>query len=101
MKTYRSEAVVLADGVEYPCTANLEGGTEKVTAKSFADTSQVSGMTDWHGSIDLHSESAAYAVQQADDPQLRIDRTSNFVVTGGNLGTGVLEINGSGAIPFD
>lgn len=92
--------VVLADGAEYSCRATLQSSTEQVTGRTFTDTARLSGLTSWGGTIDLGDDGAAWAVQEADAPQLRIgDHASGFIVTGGNIGTGVLRIKGSGARP--
>ncbi|MFC8201690.1 hypothetical protein ACFUTV_40875 [Streptomyces sp. NPDC057298] len=94
--------VVLADEAEYSCRATLQSSTEQVSARTFTNTTRLPGLTNWSGTIDLGDDGAAWAVQEADEPRLRIgDRESGFTVPGGNVGTGVLRIKGSGTPPFD
>ncbi|MGW7196181.1 hypothetical protein [Streptomyces chryseus] len=102
MREFRGDAtVVLADGTEYLCQASLKAVTEHETATSFTGSEQVKGKTDWFGTISLGGQDAAFAVENDEDRQLRIQRTSRFITNGGDMATGVLDISGSGDVPFD
>ncbi|MGP3983615.1 hypothetical protein [Streptomyces sp. KR80] len=98
---YDGPAVVLADGVTYPCHATLQGRTPRGRFHAFGATSSARGIEDWGGVLNVEGEAAAWSVQDADDRRLRIgDREGAFNVVGGSLAFGELRIRGSGRAPF-
>ncbi|MET9411593.1 hypothetical protein ABZX90_38515 [Streptomyces sp. NPDC002935] len=102
MSTHEDDsATVVADGIEYPCHAKLRRITDQHESQAFATKASSEGLTSWGGTLTVQGD--AYAVYQAEDLQLRTNgRTGTFVIApGGNLGEGVLRINGNNAPPFD
>ncbi|TWP51263.1 hypothetical protein FKR81_16770 [Lentzea tibetensis] len=105
MADYNGRAVVLAGGVEYGCDATLnKGASHKTSAAAFGRVDVVGDLSDgWLGHLKLDGGAdAAWAVCEADDLWLRIDRDSSFTVANqGDLDRGELDINGNNPPPFD
>lgn len=101
MTNFDGEAIVLADGVVYPCHAKLRRWAPKELTQSFGGKGPAEGKPDWDGVLDVGSEDAAFAIRDADDTCLRIDdREGRFYVSDGDLQAGELEILGNDGAPF-
>lgn len=103
MGEYQGEVTVIADGVEYPATADLRSWGEQDEAKSSLPPEEAPGLTDWNGKIDIEAgEDGAWNVMDAEAHRLRMPdgRTGGFVVSRRYFGTGILLITGSGDPPF-
>jgi hypothetical protein len=99
------EAEVFAGGSTFRCRARLNHWKEHVQAASFMGRDSRPGLPDWNGTIyiegdtDSAIEAAAWAISDAEDARLCIDDFQGpFGVVGGDLGKGVLEISGHGAL---
>jgi hypothetical protein len=100
MGEYQGDVTVIADGAEYPATADLRSwGEEDAPLRP----EEAPGLTDWNGRIEIAAgEDEAWSVMDAEAHQLRMPdgRTSGFVVSRRYFGTGILLITGNGEPPF-
>ncbi|MEW2636130.1 hypothetical protein AB0903_31935 [Streptomyces sp. NPDC048389] len=101
MGEYQGDVTVIADGAEYPATADLRSWGEQEDSPPLPE--EAPGLTDWNGKIEiLAGEDGAWNVMDAEAHRLRMPdgRTSGFVVSRRYFGTGILLITGSGEPPF-
>jgi hypothetical protein len=92
--TYQGPAVVLIDGAEYPAEVDLEISVERndyaVVRKS------------WDGTVDSDPAIGWFSSPTAREAKLRMPdgREGRFLATAGTLGSGRVEIQGTGPAPF-
>lgn len=87
--TYQGPAIVIVDGVEHHAEADLQIHVEP-TLKSWAGTLDADPAIDW-----FSSPTAREAVIRMPD-----GREGRFLTTAGTLGSGHVEIQGTGPAPF-
>lgn len=92
--TYQGPAVVLINGSEYPAVVDLEISVERndytVVRKS------------WDGTIDSDPSIGWFTSPTDGTATLRMPdgREGRFIATAGSLGSGLVEISGTGPAPF-
>ena len=97
MSAYSGSAVVVVEGVEYPCSVNLRSGHEKVYDPLGPP---LQGLGWWKGTIEVEDDNAFWVISTAGTPLLRIgQRGATFLPHGG--ASRRFQITGNNAPPFD
>jgi hypothetical protein len=97
---YEGDATVRADGVVYPCRANLRCWADRVPARSPAGTAESEGPQQWVGRLRF-DDGDAQAVLFAGRLCLVVDGAEGVILVDSNdPTTGAVEIRGTGAPPF-
>ncbi|MCX5335492.1 DUF4873 domain-containing protein [Streptomyces sp. NBC_00140] len=93
--TYRGSAVIVVEGVDYPAEADLSIHSDRNaigvnTLRTWGGTLESDPSIDWFGPREAH-----HGVIRMPD-----GRQGRFLVTAGTLGSGRVEISGTGPAPF-
>jgi hypothetical protein len=96
MKSYSGPALVLVNAREIEAEVDM---WERVEDVEFGG-SHVAGPTSWDGRLTVPAEEG-WTIESAQQPHLLIgDRMGEFLISGGDPGTGEFTIQGNGEEPF-
>jgi hypothetical protein len=96
MKSYTGHAVVLIGGREIDAEVDMRERIEYVQMEG----DSVPGPTSWDGRLTVSPEDG-WTVESAQRAHLLIgDRVGEFLISGGEPGSGAFSITGNGAEPF-
>lgn len=102
MRLYDGPATVVVEGAEYEVRASLwtTRGNRRVRSMGGGRTS-LRGLDKWGGVLTVDDSAAAWAIWQAEEPELRLPEggRGRFITVRTTAG-GPIEIKGNGASPY-
>jgi hypothetical protein len=102
MRLYDGPATVITPDGEYEVTAHLmtTKGSHRVRGMG-GGTSSLKGLDSWGGVLTVDDDGSAWAIWQAEDPELKLPEggRGRFITVSSRVGEGI-EIKGNGASPY-